>query len=151
MKNGLKKLLIAGLFLFVGSTGYALSADSVTTNGVVVFTTGSSTENSTSSSTTESTTSSSSTESSTSSSTTESTTSSSSTESSTGGSTTESTTSSSTTESTTSDSPTKDSTDVEAYPETGENVGTSLFLRSLGLVLLAIVAAVLVRKFPTKK
>lgn len=99
----------------MGSTGYALSADSVTTNGVVVFITGSSTESST------------------------------------GGSTTESTTSSSTTESTTSDSPTKDSTDVEAYPETGENVGTSLFLRSLGLVLLAIVAAVLVRKFPTKK
>ncbi|HBI2078039.1 TPA: hypothetical protein I0H43_RS14325 [Enterococcus faecalis] len=129
MKNGIRKLLIAGLFLFVGSTGYTLSADSVTTNGVVVFTTGSSTESSTSSSTT----------------------SGSSIESSTSSSTTESTISDSSTESTTSDPPTKDSTDVEAYPETGENVGTSLFLRSLGLVILAVVAAVLVRKFPTKK
>lgn len=101
----------------------------MTTNGVVVFTTGSSTESSTSSSTT----------------------SGSSIESSTSSSTTESTISDSSTESTTSDPPTKDSTDVEAYPETGENVGTSLFLRSLGLVILAVVAAVLVRKFPTKK
>lgn len=106
MKNSIKKLLIAALFLFVGSMGYALSADSVTTNGVVVFTTGSSTESSTSDSTTESTT---------------------------------------------SDSLTKDSTQAKVYPKTGEKVGISLFLRSLGLVILAIVAAILVRKLPTKK
>ena len=104
MKKGIKKYLLAVFFLSFGSFGYALSAYSVTTKGVVVFTTGSSTESSTSGSTTESTT---------------------------------------------NDAQTKDST--EDYPETGENVGTSLFLRSLGLVILAIVAAVAVRKIPTKK
>ncbi|MEB7776325.1 hypothetical protein NGA70_13315, partial [Enterococcus faecalis] len=62
------------------------------------------------------------------------------------------TASGSATASTTSDAPTKDSTNVEVYPKTGENIGTSLFLRSLGLVISAIVAvAVLGRKLLAKK
>ena len=110
MKHSIKKSLIVIPFLLIGSMGYSLKAysnnvNSVTTNGVVVFTTGS---------------------------------------------TTSTTASDSTASTTASDSTTKN-TKVKAYPKTGENSGQSLLIRSLGLVIVGIVVAVFVRKYPLLK
>ena len=122
----LKKLMIVVLFLFVGMMGYTLSAYSVTTNGVVVITTGSSTESTTSGTSTDSTT--------------DSTT--------TSGTSTENTSNGTTVKGKNRFNQ-KDS--WFTYPRTGENVKQNLFIRTVGFVLILIVVIVGVKKISTKK